>query len=808
MIRVQITSARMAAGTAALAVALVTAPADAQAAGAPVTAPGQTQAQAGVEATPHADQTADIVVTAQFRGQRLQDTPLAITAVNASTLEARSQTSVVDLGGYSPNVNLTPASSISGNALVAFIRGIGQTSSNFAYEPGVGMYIDDVYYGTTFGAMFDLTDLDRVEVLRGPQGTLAGKNSLGGAIKLFTKKPDGQGGGFVEATYGRFNRLDVRASADFKIGDGLYARISGVSKHDGAYFTDLDYGCVNPGKGIAASPNSSHSCKIGSEGGTDVKAGRLALRYAPDGSKLEINLAGDVSIDNSDAVATKLIYANNPNVRSYDASNIQGGIPFDSRFLTAPHSYTSYATFSAGGNYTTSFGIPNQVLPGTFSVAPDSTARGYGVSGTIDYALTDDVKLKSITAYRRVTGHYGLDPDGSPLDILTEYFFLKHSQFTQELRLTGRMGSLIDYTVGGFYYKANDRIQNRIFIPTVLFDFLSNDPVSNRSISGFAHAEVHLSDSLNLIGGIRYTHDKKVYTFSRRNADGSPISGALFTTNFAAFGLDGLTGTYDKGHLDYRIGLNYRWSPELMTYAQVSTGYKGGGVNPTPYVKDQVIPFGPEKLTTWEAGFKSDLFDRVLRLNGAVFYNVYRDIQLTLYTCAFSATPNPCGAPANAGDAHVKGAEFEGSLHPVQGLTIDGSVGYLDFKYTRVEAATGVALGMVAPFNNKWQASAGIEYAADFASGKLTPRLDWTYQSSFYYNAVNGPLNRIDGRSLLNARLTYETANHDWSISAAVTNLTNKFYYLAKNDNAGNFGVDTGVVARPREWAVTVKRRF
>ena len=798
----------LATGVAALALTLPISSALAQTAGAPVTAPGQTQAEAGTEATIGASDVSDIVVTAQFRGQRLQDTPLAITAVTASTLEARSQTSVVDLGGYSPNVNLTPASSISGNALVAFIRGIGQTSSNFAYEPGVGMYIDDVYYGTTFGAVFDLTDLDRVEVLRGPQGTLAGKNSLGGAIKLFSKKPDGEGGGFVEGTYGRFNRLDVRASADFKIADGLFARVSGVSKHVGGYFKDLDFGCANPGQGFAASPNSSKSCVTGKEGGVDIKTGRVALRYAPDDSKLEVNLAADVSIDDSQAVATKLIYANNPNVRSYVAGNVAGGVPFDGRFITGRHSYTSYATYSAGGNYTTSFGIPNQVLPGTFSVPAESTARGYGLSGTIDYALSDDLSLKSITAYRRVTGHYGLDADGSPLDILTEYFDLKHSQFTQELRLSGKAGSLIDYTVGGFYYKANDKVQNRIFIPTVLFDFLSNDPVSNRSISGFGHAEMHLSDALNVIGGIRYTDDKKVYTFSRRNADGSPISGALFTTNFATFGLDGLVGTYAKSHIDYRIGVNYRWTPELMTYAQVSTGYKGGGINPTPYVKDQVVPFGPEKLTTWEAGFKTDLFDRVLRVNGALFYNVYKDIQLTLYNCPFSSRPSPCGAPANAGSAHVKGAEIEGSLRPIAGLTIDGSVGYLDFKYTQVNASTGVGIDMTAPFNNKWQASGGIEYSADFASGKLTPRLDWTYQSSFFYNAVNGPLNRIAGRSLFNARLTYETADRTWSVSGAVTNLSNKFYYVAKNDNAINYGVDTGVVARPREWAVTVKRRF
>ncbi|HWW64096.1 MAG TPA: TonB-dependent receptor [Sphingomonadaceae bacterium] len=764
------------------------------------------------EATPASDDTgavADIIVTAQFRSQRLQDTPIAITAVSADTLDARSQTSVLDVGAFSPNVNLTSATSLNGNAVAAFIRGIGQSDSSFALEPGVGMYIDDVYYGTTFGAVFDLTDLDRVEVLRGPQGTLAGKNSIGGAVKLFSKKPDEAGGGYVEATYGRYNRIDVRASADFKIAEGLFARVSGVEKHVDGFFKELDFGCANPGQGIDPSPQTGGgNCVIGHEGGRDLQAARVALRYAPAGSPLEINLIGDVAIDKSDAVPTKLVYANNPTVRSYVAGDPTAGIPFDDRFITGKHSYTSYATFSNGGNYDTVFGFPTQVLPGTYTTKPDNTARSYGFSGTIDYALGDNLSLKSITAYRQASGHNGIDVDGSPLSILLESYYQRHKQFTQELRLSGKVGDLVDFTVGGYYYDAHDLLRNRIQIPNVLFDFLSDDPVRNRSESVFAHGELHLADGLNLVGGLRYTHDKKTYTFSRRNIDGTLPSGDLFTPNFTVAGLDGLSATYKKGHVDYRIGVNYRWNDALMTYAQVSTGYKGGGVNPRPYVPDQVTTFGPEKLTAYEAGFKADLFDRLLRLNGALFYNDYKDIQLTLYRCENSASLT-CSMPANAGNAHVKGAELEVLANPVQGLTIDGSLGYLDFKYTSVNPATNVTIDMIAPFNNKWQASAGIQYEADLGgSGTITPRLDWAYQSSFYYNAINNPYNRIDGRSIFNGRLSYESADKDWTVSLAVTNLFDKFYYVGANENMANYGVVTDVVGRPREWSLTVKRSF
>ncbi len=751
-----------------------------------VYAAGMASTQAGNAPASAASRSGDaieeVVVTAQFRRQDLQNTPLAITAMTASTLAARGQTSVAQLGNFTPNVNLSRSSSLYGNGLSAFIRGIGQNNTSFAFEPGVGIYVDDVYYGTTFGADFDLTDLERVEVLRGPQGTLAGKNSIGGAIKLFTQKPDSQGGGFVEATYGSYNRIDTRASADFTIADGLYARISAVSKTADGYLDRLDYGCAHPGSGLA-SMTHGNGCKLGTEGGVDVKSVRAALRYAPDNSPLEINVSADYTKDNSEVPATKLIYANNPAIRSYVAGNPLAGIPFDSRFLTAPKSYSSYATYGTGGNYTALGFLPTQVAPGSFSASPVNSAQSYGFAGTIDYRIGDNLSLKSITAYREASGDVATDVDGSPLAILLETQHLSHKQVTQELRLNGSFGSLVDYTVGGYYYHADDLLKGHMQIPTALFDFLSNDPVTNDSKSVFAHVEVHPIKNLDLIGGIRYTHDEKVYTFGRRNVDGTLPSGIPLTTNFLVAGLDGLSGTYKGERIDYRLGVSYRWNEDLMTYAQVSTGYKGGGVNPTPYVPDQVVPFGPEKLTTYEVGVKSDFFDRRLQINAAGFYNLYNDIQMTFYFCPFSASTT-CALQANAGNAHVKGLELEATAHPIDGLTLTGSVGYLDFQYTKVNPLAGVSLGMVAPFNSRWQASGSVAYAIDLGDrGALTPRVDVSYLSSFYNNAINNSYNRVAGRFLTDLRVTYEMPDGKWSLSAAVKNVFNKFYYNSVNEN-------------------------
>ena len=751
----------------------------------------------------------EIVVTAQFRAQNVQDTPIAITAVDAATLAARSQTSITDIGDFAPNVALEPATGIQGNSIAAFIRGIGQLDASFALEPGVGVYIDDIYYGTTFGASVDLTDLDRVEVLRGPQGTLSGKNSVGGSVKLFSKRPTGSGKGFLEATYGRFDRLDFRGSFDLALSKDLFARVSGVSKSADGYMKRLDFGCVNPAAGIAQI-DGNDDCVIGTEGGRDYQGVRVALRYAPEGSPLEINLVGDYSSDNSQIAPSKLLYADNPSVRSYVAANPAGGIPFDGRFITGPKSYTTYATYATGGNYTTVFGIPTQIAPGGFSAEPKSTAESWGVANTVELELSDALSLTSITGYRRAKGTAGIDVDGSPLAILLQEFTFTHKQFTQEVRLSGEFGDgLIDTTVGGFYYDARDRLDGRNQIPILLFDFLSDDRVKNRSISAFGHLEVHLTDKFNLIGGLRYTNDKKNYNYGRLNLDGTPPSGIFFTPNFLLAGLNGLSGTFKGDRVDYRVGANYAPTSDLLLYAQVSTGFKGGGINPRPSAPDQVRTFGPEKLTTYEAGFKSDLLDRRVRINGAVFLNDYTDIQLVRYQCPDSVVLS-CSVPSNAGDAEIFGFELENTFIPVDGLQINAVLGYLDFDYKRItNPATLVTLDMIAPFISKWQASAGIQYAVETGSGStITPRLDWSYRSSFFYNSVNNDFSKINGYSTFSGRLTYDSADKGWQLSAGVTNIFKKFYYTGVAENVGSFGVVTGNPGRPREWSISVRRSF
>ena len=253
----------------------------------------------------------EIVVTAEFREANLQDTPIAITAVNSEMLEARGQTDISQVAAQAPNVTLKPQPQNGGAGLIAFIRGVGQTDFNYAMDPGVGIYVDDVYIPTLSSSLLDLMDLDRIEILRGPQGTLAGKNSIGGAIKLFSQKPKGDGSGSLQATYGSYNRLDIRGMADFSLTNNLFARVSGVAKSRDGYVDILDYGVTHPGSNVPSSNARGANGVVGTQGGQSYVAARLALRWTPVDT-VEVNLSGDYTSDHSEPVPTIVLAAGLP----------------------------------------------------------------------------------------------------------------------------------------------------------------------------------------------------------------------------------------------------------------------------------------------------------------------------------------------------------------------------------------------------------------------------------------------------------------------------------------------------------------
>ena len=769
----------------------------------------------------------EIVVTAQFRAQNIQDTPLAITAVSGDMLEARSQTSIIDVANQAPNVTLKPGSAPFGPSAQAFIRGVGQYDFNFALEPGVGMYVDDVYYSTLAGSIFDLIDLDRVEILRGPQGTLAGQNSIGGAVKLFSRKPDGQGGGFVQATYGSYNRTEFRGAGEFTIiPDKLFARVAGVSVGKDGYVTRYDYACTHPGTPIP-SFTTQDSCKLGTEGGKAYTGMRGMLRWIPT-DRLEVNFIADYTNDNSEASPFTLLYVgelDGPGVEPTTDPNLSmNGVLFGtvtgSPFISySPYGNFAQDTFKPGDpyhNYSTYTNpTPKDGTPG-YSIPAQYQVDSYGGSATVDFQLTDTMSLKSITAYRYYTGRWSIDEDGTPLGATTIHNDIWHRQLSEEVRLSGTLfDDKVNFTLGGFYFDQKSHYGGRVDLLSL--QFLEKDDIPGDSQAVFANVEWDVTDALRLIGGIRYTDIEKTFIFGRLGIPGNASGGAV-DPRLAP--IDGLEGKFSGDRLDYRAVIQYQWTDDIMTYAQYATGFKSGGINPRPFFPEQALPHDPETLDAYEIGLKSSLFDNRLRLNVAGFYNNYQGILMTVNQCERPATPPffgtigaPCAKPVNAGEADVSGFEVEAEFFPIERLSVNASLSYLDFEYQKISAAaqtSGIALDMRAPFTPEWQYSIGAQYEFSLGQwGTFTPRLDLSYQDSFFTSAINRPpYNVIDSHTLLNGRFTWRSSDEDWQVALEATNITDELYYLGIFDNRGSSKAIQGLPAAPMQWAISVKRNF
>ena len=807
------TRVRIGSAVTALAIALVSQGAMAQQAGA--------ETGGAAEASPSVD---EIVVTARFRSESIQATPIAISALSADQLSARGISTINDVTRVAPNVQFQQAAPQYGNALSAFIRGVGQDDFNFALQPGVGFYLDDVYFGTVFGSQFDLLDLERVEVLRGPQGTLFGRNNEGGAVRIFSKKPTGDGSGYLEASYGRYNRMQIRGAVDIPVvADKLALRLSGGATKSDGYVDRIDFACANPTlAGKLVPTTTTAGCKVGEMGGKQVISGRLALRWTPSAT-WEVNVSGDYTDDDSQPVPQVTI-ATIPGFVAADgrASGLAAlnrdvmipyyGIPLDSRFDAAPYrTYAAYRNPISGRSY------------------PDENRlRQWGVTGAISGDLTENLHLRSITAFRKYSGGFVFNTEGSPLPINSNYNTVYHDQFTQELQLSGKaFGKLLEWTVGGFYYDGFSRNGGNIDVmfanlvpgaPVYGINFDIDDPMKETSKSLFAHLVLNPTEKLSIEAGVRYTWEKRTYTFSRFLPDlhgpGSQVdtitSAVLYPINRGGyfFPVTSVPNSLDRA--DPKIAIQYQWTPDVMTYAQFSTGYKAGGANPRPLGPRQLTTFGPEKLKAYEIGIKSELFDRRLRLNLAAFRSDYTGLQLEARALDLDGLPS--FLRTNVGSARIQGVEAEFQARPTGGLLLEGSLGYLDFKYRDITAAVGVPGGpcqtCVTPNTPKWKLSGAIQYDIATPIGTIAPRIDYAYQSKVYNDLTNDPLGLQEGYSLVNARLRWEDKGKSWSVVLAVDNLFDKQYYIFKNFGLPVLGSLQGTPSIPRTWSVTLHKNF
>jgi iron complex outermembrane receptor protein len=771
----------------------------------------------------------EIVVTAQFRAENLQKTPIAISAFTGENLEVKGLVNVTDLDAFVPNTVIQPLGAGWGATLAAFIRGVGLGDNILSFEPGVPIYVDDVYMGRPQGSIFDLLDLERVEVLRGPQGTLFGKNAIGGTVRLISKKPIGDNSGTAQLTIGSYNRLDARGSMDLKlIDDRLFARFSFSSKKADGYFHILDYECVNGagslGNGGTGGPYGSiklgsqlapgaSDCTVDTLGGENVQSARAAFRLLISDS-VEFNLIGDVTSQRQEGPADKYTIMDGSNGLNtlwnavVAAPTFGAGIGYDSRFITNSD-YTNYSRF---GDPFTNRSFPNI-----------NNLQHWGVSGTLEWKLTDNVNLKSVTAYRTFWNKFGRDSDGSPLPIDGTYDDNRHRQFTEEIQLTGTAGK-VDWATGVFYYDAHDSNEgyNYLYVPFIgSTDSLDLQDTKNWAI--FAQGTWQATDQLSLTAGIRYTDDQKDATIRRVAFDGTVVIDDYFVP-------------LSTNNTDYTVSVNYQWTDDLMTYLKYATGFKGGGFSPRPADTVQTAPFKPEYLKTLELGAKSELLDRRLRLNAAIFTSEYTDQQTFVQQCEPGTGPGLVVGPGttvpcinwfrtfNGGKSTIWGLEGEMQAEPVDNLRIEASFGYVKNDVTDNEGSslfegdTCNHEDCLAPRTPTFSGAVGVQYTFDMASGKLTPRLDLTYQSQMYFVTNNGCFvpndpagcgnGGQDALTLLNGRISWMSSDDNWEVALYARNLTDKAYFNGKLSLVGFFGREQGNVAAPRELGLTVKRNF
>lgn len=802
----------------------------------------------------------EIVVTAQFRQTQLQKTPLAISAMTGQQLAARGETNVMDVAATVPNTVISPLGSGWGSTLAAFIRGVGLGDNILSFEPGVPIYVDDVYNGRPQGSIFDLLDLDRVEVLRGPQGALFGKNAIGGAVRLISKEPNGSDTGYLEAGYGSYNRVNIRGAWDGVIvPDKLFIRLAVSSKHADGYFNLLDYVCVH-GAGSLGNiqpATTAPGCVDGHLGSEGVDAGRIALRYVAN-EKFEVNLIGDLTVQRQEAPADKYTYIANP-MAFPGPYGIDGAVPqlwtsvpqqlygagvmYDQRFVT-DNPYTSYARY--GVNAVDGRDTPNE-----------NNLNHWGVSATTNWDIAPTLQLKTITAYRNWWNTFGRG-DASPLGNSETFDDTTHHQFTEEWQLIGTLQRL-DYTFGAFYYGAFD--QNTGFdsllpvppgLPPLpagsftglgigdlgLYDHNLDDRQVTTDYAFYAHGVYHITDQLNLTAGVRYTDDSKHAVVSVMNR---------YTTvgDFSEPVNVGATRVNPMAELSYQA------TPDLMGYVLYSTGFRGGGFSPRPSDALQAVPFGPEDVVNYEVGFKSEWFQHKLRLNADIF-QMYDNGQQN-YKTDVDADGVTWFHELNAGNSINEGFEVEAATRPIEGLQIDSSLGYLhyhlkdDLQSRTTLICTRFSDGSLCPQTRapKWTFSAGAQYRVGMGRfGALTPRMDVQVISRVYYtpivatcsvavapgaacpegdvvapnkaelistaaSGVPGGLDYQPGYTLVNAHLTWDAPDGKWSTTLQISNLTNKVYFYGKLALAvDSLGREQGNIAPPRQWLVTVRRAF
>lgn len=712
-----------------------------------------------------------LVVTARRREEDLQDTPISITAFSGSGLAERLITNTEDLGRFTPNMVTSMGQPISGNSSAGayFIRGIGQIDFLLNTDPGVGVYVDGVYIARAIGSFMDLLDLDRLEVLRGPQGTLFGRNTIGGAVSMTTRKPDDKFAASLDAVVGSYDRRDLGGTLNAPLSDRAFASIAVLWREQDGYVRRV-----------------TDDTRLG-----DLQSfsGRAALRLIPTDS-LTIDLSYDAVRETGTSPPANVVQINETAAFASFYNGAIAGPPC----VPPPSPLNNPRCFNSQW-------VPTDLLTEHGAFTSRQKTDVDGVTATAAWKVSDTLTLKSITGYRRTQATGTRDGDHTPIMIQDTDDTYTHTQKSEELQILGtNFGGQLTWIAGAYFF-AEDGV-NVEFVDFAPAKFKSGGSVDNKNGAVFGQFTYAFRPDLKLTAGARWTKDDKSFTPDQIVlVDRAGLFPPGSVPGFRIVPFQRFETSAERA--TPLINLSYEPQPDLMVYATYSEGFKSGGFTQRIFPPLPAAPsFGPERVKSEEAGAKWEGFEHRVRLNGAVFYTDYSDLQVQVLEGVQPLIRNAAGAT-------IKGFEAELQAIPADGLRIDAGVGYTDAQYTSLTPsvlAAGVALGNSFPQVPKWTGNLGVRYRADLSGGlSLTPRVDYTYQSATEQDAANTPSLHQRAYGLLSAGLKLDAGR--WAIELFGRNLTDERYFIGGFADLAVQGYAEAAIGQPRTWGLSLHLR-
>lgn len=696
----------------------------------------------------------DIVVTAQKRAERLQDVPISVSAIGGDALAKQRVTQADDLATKIPNLQLT--STVGDNTPIFALRGVSMSDYSLNQASPVATYYDEVYKGNFAFLGVAMFDLERVEVLRGPQGTLYGKNTTGGAVNLISRTPKlGEAEGYLNLGYGNYDRMEANGALSVPLGDIAAARVAFTFARADGWFKNQ----------LAGQPDLA--------------------------SVREYGIRGSILLEPSD------------------------GVHFVLRASTSyqnPRNYGIYAQPEAVNRP----GLSRRQIEA--NVTERRRARTYSVSLTSTFDLNDALAITSVTSWDKGKLSFYEDTDGTATQLLEIPYIDRATQFAQDLRLTSDFDGPFNFILGAYFNR--EKVFNQTTfeiakdvdsdgVPGVTDqDCAIGFPLSclfrnsfdqlKKSYALYSDMSFEITDALKLRGGLRFTHDKGSQTNFESNALGP---NEVFVANL----IPSSSLRYSSDNLSGKIGFDYKLGNDKLLYANYSRGYRAPSFNAQAFFDPSELSVAKaEKIDAFELGAKTQFADRRLTLNMAVFHYTYSNQQFINIDPATAAQ-----TLLNIPKSRIMGGELELTARATDALTLRAGAGLLDTKIKR---------GMVSGFDvsgNKLSNAPSLTFSGgvdatvvDGDSGKLSLHGDLSYASSQYFEVLNISRLKQKAYALLSGHIDWESANGRWNASIWGKNLTNKFYFTSRVDLLAGFGFDYNHIGAPRTYGVTLGAKF